>query len=132
MSSRLLATLGILVYAVAIPILEVNNTHVFNTQWPSHARLHEVWQLLTNSSIGALSLWLIWRKNEVRLSSILGLCLSGSFLLAFVMRASYGGSMDYMKGPEPSLFGLDIGVLGVGIVFALFVSALISRLGRPG
>lgn len=40
---KLLVTIGILFYALAVPLLEINATHVFNPEWVPHARLHEVW-----------------------------------------------------------------------------------------
>ena len=64
MIARILVTVGIVLYAVAVPVLEINDTHVFNPEWVPHARLHEVWQLVTNTAFGALSLWLVWFRNE--------------------------------------------------------------------
>lgn len=46
MTARIMITLCILLYAAGVPYLEVNETHVFNMEWPSHARLHNVWQLI--------------------------------------------------------------------------------------
>ena len=39
---------------LGVPILDINATHVFNPDWTPHVRIHEVWQLLTNSSLGVL------------------------------------------------------------------------------
>lgn len=62
MLGKLLVTLGIVFYAVVVPIFELNDSHVFNPNWEAHARLHEVWQLATNCAIGAFSFWLVWFK----------------------------------------------------------------------
>jgi hypothetical protein len=128
MIARVLITIGIALYAVAVPILEINDTHVFNPQWPPHARLHEVWQLISNTSIGLLSLWLTWFRNDLKMPAILTFVVTGSFLAAYVLRASYGGSMRHSDGSELTLVGVNAGVLGFGAAFAL--AALGLRLER--
>jgi hypothetical protein len=128
--ARVLVTIGVLIYALAVPVLEINDTHVFNPEWPPHARLHEVWQLATNSMIGLLSLWLAWGKGQVRLSALLALLVMGGFLLAYALRDLYGGSMVLVEGSaERTLLGLNLGVVGAAIVVAtaLAVLALESR-----
>jgi len=122
-------TFSIILYAIAVPVLEINNTHVFNSDWTPHVRIHEVWQLITNSSIGLLCLWLIWIKKETFVSSILSLLITGSFLLAFILKDYFGGSMKYLDGSEKTLLGINIGVLGFGLAFILVLfSLLIDKL----
>ncbi|MDX5297840.1 MAG: hypothetical protein LPK85_02695, partial [Gammaproteobacteria bacterium] len=77
MYSKIHLTLGILLYALAVPFLELNDTHLFNPEWVAHARLHEAWQLITNSAIGAYAAWLIWARDDVRLPSLLALMVTG-------------------------------------------------------
>lgn len=124
MIKKQLLTIGILIYAVGVPILEINNTHVFNPDWTPHARFHEVWQLLTNSGIGIFCLWLVWYKQKITLPSILGLLITGGFLLAFLIKDLYGGSMKYLDGSEKTVLGINIGILGFGIVFFIFLYTL--------
>jgi hypothetical protein len=50
--NRIIITFCIVLYAIAVPFLEINDTHVFNPDWTPHVRIHEVWQLITNSGIG--------------------------------------------------------------------------------
>jgi len=45
----------------------------------------------------------------------------GGFLLAFLIKDSYGGSMKYLDGSEKTLLGINIGVLGFGLAFALIL-----------
>lgn len=124
MKTKLLMTFGILIYSVGVPILEINSTHVFNPDWTPHVRIHEVWQLLTNSGMGLYCLWLVWQKQKIILPSILGLLITGGFLLAFVLKDLYGGSMKYLDGSEKALFGINIGILGFAIVFLTFLYTL--------
>lgn len=119
-------TFSVLLYAFAVPFLEINDTHVFNPDWTPHVRIHEVWQLITNSSIGLLCLWLVWKKNEYKTSTILSMLITGGFLLAYAIQDTYGGSMKYLDGSEKTLLGINIGVLGFGIAFLLLSFSLFS------
>ncbi len=118
---KVAVTFAIVLYAVVVPFLEINDTHVFNPDWTPHVRIHEVWQLITNSSIGLFCFWLLWRKNEINLPALLSLLVMGGFLLAFILQSSYGGSMKYLDGSEKTLLGINIGVFGFGIAFALII-----------
>lgn len=123
-------TLSVLLSAIVVPILEVNETHVFNPDWTPHVRIHEVWQLLTNTSIGVLYLWLTWVKKEVRLAAILCLLVMGGFLGAFALKDLYGGSMKFLDGSEKTLLGINIGVFGFGMAFLLVFVALLIDLKK--
>ncbi|NJB72835.1 hypothetical protein GGR42_003326 [Saonia flava] len=124
---KAIITFGIILYAVAVPFLEVNNTHVFNPDWTPHVRIHEVWQLITNSSVGILCLWLVWIKNDTKISAILSLLITGGFLLAFTLKDTYEGSMEYLDGSEKTLLGFNIGVIGFGTTFLLLLLTLLAR-----
>jgi hypothetical protein len=50
--------------------------------------------------------------------------VTGGFLLAFGLKALYGGSMKYLDGSEKTLFGINIGILGFGIAFILLMTTL--------
>ena len=57
--STITALLVAITFAIIVPVLELNDTHLTNPHWPEHARLHEAWQLLTNALIVLLAAWLI-------------------------------------------------------------------------
>jgi hypothetical protein len=130
MSGRILMTIGILIYGLAVPILEVNETHLFNPEWTPHARLHEAWQLATNTSLAAYSLWLVWVRGTVRLPGILAIFVTGGFMLAYVFRGVYDGSMVLSDGSEKLVFGISIGVVGFGLVLALSIAAMLLESRR--
>lgn len=121
MIKKIAITFSVIVYAIIVPVLEVNETHIWNSDWTPHVRIHEVWQLITNSSIGILCLWLVWYKKEYRLSTLLSLIVMGGFLLAFFLKDGYGGSMKYVDGSEKTLLGINIGILGFGVAFVLLI-----------
>lgn len=120
-TKKVTISLVILLYTVAVPFLEINDTHVFNPDWTPHAKIHEVWQLITNSSIGILCLWLVWVKNELKTSILLSMLVTGGFLVAYFLQDVYGGSMKYLDGSEKAILGINIGVLGFGISFILLI-----------
>lgn len=117
-------TFAVLLYAVVVPFLEINETHVFSPDWIPHAKIHEVWQLITNSSIGLLCLWLTWSKREYRLSAILSILVTGGFLLAFLLKDFYGGDMRFPDGTEKAVGGINIGILGFGIAIIFLIISL--------
>lgn len=124
-SKKITITFSVLLYAIVVPYLEINDTHVFNPDWTPHVRIHEVWQLMTNTSIGILCLWLAWYKNETKISALLSLLVMGGFLLAFMIKDTYGGSMVFLDGSEKTLLGINIGVWGFGIAFLLIILSFV-------
>ena len=125
MPHKLMISIGVLMYAVVVPILEINASHVFNPQWPEHARLHEVWQLVTNSALGAWCLNLAWARGDVRLPSLIALFVTGGFFAAYLLGPSYGGSMLHTDGTERTLLGINVGVIGFGAVMLMSLWTLL-------
>ena len=121
---RLLATVGIAFYAVAVPLLEVNASHVFNPAWGPHARIHEVWQLIANTSLGLFAAWRLWRRHDLRTATALNAIVMLSFLAAYALRDTYGGSMVVEGRGELRLVGLNIGVFGFGLALLCHGAAL--------
>lgn len=133
MLSKLLVTVGIVFYAVVVPILEINDTHVFNQAWAPHARLHETWQLFTNTALGAFSVWLVWGRNDLRLASLLTLFVTGGFLLAYWLRDGYGGSMVLSDGSEKMIIGVNLGLVAYTLAILLAgIAVAIDRRARGG
>ncbi len=131
MIKKIAITFSVILYAIVVPFLDINETHVWNPDWTPHARIHEVWQLITNSSIGVLCLWLVWYKREVQISTLLSLIVMGGFLLAFFLKDGYGGSMKYLDGSEKTVLGINLAVLGFGIAFVfLILSHVLTKIKK--
>lgn len=124
MLPKLLVTIGIVFCAVVVPVLEINDTHVFNPAWAPHARLHEVWQLFTNTALGVFSLWLVWSKHKICLPSWLTLFVTGGFLLSYWLRASYGGSMILSDGSEKLILGINLGLFAYTLAILMAIAAV--------
>lgn len=124
MFRKLSVTACVLTFGLIVPILEINDTHLFNPLWPAHARLHEAWQLMTNGALAATCLWLVWLQQRVRLASVIGLIVTGGFLAAYATRVAYGGSMLHTDGTELRALGANAAVLVMGAASALLTLML--------
>ena len=131
MIAKLMVTVGIVFYAVVVPILVINDTHVFNQAWEPHARLHETWQLFTNTAIGAYSVWLVWGRDNLRLASLLTLFVTGGFLMAYWLRDGYGGSMVLTDGSEKMILGVNLGLFAYALAILLAGLAVALERRRP-
>jgi len=116
--------LSAFIFTVLIPILELNTTHLTNPDWPSHARLHEAWQLLTNAAISVLGLGCVWTSRAPRLGIILSLIICISFLIAWSLGSSYGGSMLHSDGTQVAVEGINLAVIVVSVLTVLLVASL--------
>lgn len=122
MALKIFVTLTAFIFVVLLPVLEVGPSHVFNPDWPGHARLHEVWQLLSNATFALFAVWLVWRQGKPLYAAFISLVLNGSFLVAYAARAGYGGTMKHSDGSEMLLYGVNpaFGLLlslTIGLVF---------------
>ena len=107
-----------------IPLLEIGPTHVFNPDWPAHARLHEVWQLVTNGLLSILSVFLVHRDNSRWIAGTMCLTINLGFLAALTISSVYGGSMVHSDGSELLIAGINpasviLATLSLGILGGL-------------
>jgi hypothetical protein len=124
MIRKMAVTFAALLFGLIVPILEVNATHLLNPLWPSHARLHEAWQLLTNTAIALTCVWLAWRAGRVREAAALALLVVGGFLIAWATGWLYGGNMLHTDGTQIALGGVNVAVVfmvaaAAGLVWVL-------------
>ena len=127
MTAKLLITIATLIYGVAPMFADLNSTHVFHPEWTAHSKLHMGWLLGTNSSIAALSLWLIWNKGQELLTGILGFCVVGGFWIAAGTQDLYGGALSDPGGIETNILGLEGNVIAFGFVVVLLSIGLLMR-----
>ncbi|MBL0021055.1 MAG: hypothetical protein IPP23_01320 [Sphingomonadales bacterium] len=88
-----------------------------------HAKLHDVWQLITNSTFSAAAIYLAWTRTDLRLAAMLGLVAPVAFLVSYFTIDLYGGSMVNSDGTE-----LLFGSVNASFVMMLIVSGLLSYL----
>jgi len=125
--SKLLVSFGALFYVVVIPLLEWNHTHVFNPDWPPHARFHEVWQLFTHIALGLVAMWLVWVKGQIKLPALISCCVMGGVLFSHSLSFYVGGSVQ-SGNLSNKLLGLDLAIfVALMVVLLAMVAVLIER-----
>jgi len=132
MLSRIAVTLNGIVFILLIPYLEISATHVFNPDWPGHARLHEVWQLLTNAVLSVVAIWLVWRGTHSALALLIALILSGTFVGAYLMMDLYDGTMKHSDGSELLVLGVNPAIAIMVVLSVVLAIALARDLRREG
>ena len=125
MASKILLTLGTLIYCIAPLFADLNSSHVHHPEWTPHARLHMVWLLSVSASIGVLALYQIWLRGNELLAGVLGWIVLGSFWVAALTKDSYGGALADDGGLERLIMGLNGNVFGFGVATMLIVAGLI-------
>jgi len=60
---RLLISLATLLTGVVPWLTDWNDTHVFNPQWPPHARFHGAVSIALSTALSPVALWLLWRRS---------------------------------------------------------------------
>lgn len=126
---RLFIYINAAVFLFLIPYLEVGSTHVFNPDWPAHARLHEVWQLVTNGLASILAVILAWRGHNVRLGGIIALTINAGFLAALASSGLYGGGMAHSDGSELLVAGVNPASI-ILLTLSIGILAGIATYGR--
>ena len=125
-AGRIIITVALLATMVAPILADWNETHVFSVHWSPHARFHGVVASSMAFLVGALGLWLLWRRSaEPRVTALaaglLPLCYWGPFFLAALIPGT--GYQDPAH-PINHLFG----VLPMNFV-AAFGTCLSSGIG---
>lgn len=123
--------LSAVILSVVIPVMEISDTHLFNPEWPSHARLHEAWQLLGNAALAVFASILVWKNIAPRVGVVLALTLSSSFLIAWSVGPLYGGSMAHSDGSVVAIGGISVVVIGVAIITGLLLLGLRALIRQP-
>lgn len=128
--ARALVTLCLLVFPVLVPLLEVNASHLLNPSWPAHARLHEAWQLLANGAVALCAIAWTWMHGRFRQACLLGMLLAGSFVLAWLLREAYGGSMQGTTTGGSKVLGVDLAVAVMTATLCVFAKGLLGSRAR--
>lgn len=120
-----------LIQGLATLAIDFNQTHATNPLWPGHARFHVVWQSCGVALLSLLELVLIWlhstyRKEAFYLASVLAAMSPLAFLIAWLGRKIYEGTLSDPNGIPPvrlMLFGTRF---SIDLNLTAVVAALIS------
>jgi hypothetical protein len=86
LSSRLIFVLLAILLPLGSHLADFNRTHIFNPNWPPHAKFHGGQTLMFSWLLGICSVFFSWRKSEDRLTTI----LAASFFAAVYWIAQIG------------------------------------------
>lgn len=92
-AGRLLITVAAIATLVGPVGADLNPSHVFNPEWPPHARFHSVTSLAMTVGFSVMALWLTWRRSTEPLISLLvaasvPVLAWGSFFIALLVPGS--------------------------------------------
>jgi hypothetical protein len=113
-AGRGLLTLANLITVAAPVAADLNNSHIFNERWPSHARFHGVVALTMTSTLAGLNVWSLWSGSTDRRTSRLFAAAVpvgywAPFFLAPLVR---GTGVDDPPHPVPRVAGVPTSLLG--------------------
>jgi hypothetical protein len=129
--ARLLITVPAVFLVVGPPVADLNESHVLNPLWSSHARLHTVWLISTNALVSLTALALMWRpglavpRNSVLLAgTLVGAVLVG-FFVAGATQSFYGGAFTDSNGVGVTIGPTDANLAAFGVLLAVVAAALV-------
>ncbi|MBO0730975.1 MAG: hypothetical protein J2P57_17095 [Acidimicrobiaceae bacterium] len=100
---------------------DLNRTHVFNSDWPPHARFHNVagWGTIAGSQL--MSLWLTWRGGPdrelgVKVAALLPMIAWAPF---FVAVATPGAAVEDEPGELPRVIGIPLNLIPATLIPAI-------------
>lgn len=116
---RLLLSFVVISVAMAPLTADLNETHIYNHDWPPHARFHTAVLMFLSVGLTLMGLWLIWRRTlEFRTHAFLAMLIPvlswGSFFLALLLP---GTGAEDVPGELPRVAGLPLNLF----VAAVFV-----------
>lgn len=109
--SRLLFTLVAVAISVGPMFADFNKTHATNPLWTPHARFHVVWQVLSQTGISLVILYLLWsdapdRRVHLWIAAILNYVWGASFYATLASMRLYGGALKDVNGIKPFRFNI--------------------------
>lgn len=117
-------TLGTMVYSIIPAIADLNETHLLNPAWSEHARLHSAWFLAFTAAMAFMSLFILWKRDQLLLPSVVGLSFAGGFWVAVLTAPFYCGALVDKNGIETVVFSLDANVVTFSVLATIFLCAL--------
>ncbi len=109
-SSRIIFTLLAILMPVGAHLADFNATHIFNPEWPPHAKFHGPQTLMMSVGLGIMTILLAWRRTKDRQASVIS--AAGFAALYWVSQgfaAFYPGTAFFdpkFDTPNKYIFGL--------------------------
>lgn len=128
---RILMSIVAAVLIIGPAKADFNATHATNPMWTPHARFHVVWQVLYNSCISVVVLYLLWSASSaylthLYLAAVLNYLWGVNFVITLIAMPLFDGSLADVNGIKPfrfNIFGneylVDTNVFGCVILMTL-------------
>ncbi|MEZ5503724.1 MAG: DUF6640 family protein [Halioglobus sp.] len=109
--ARLILSFIAIMLAIGPAKADFNATHATNPLWPPHARFHVVWQVLYNSCISVVALFLLWTPSSdylmhIYLAAILNFIWGAMFYVTLASMSIFGGALADVNGIKPFRFNI--------------------------
>lgn len=108
---RLLFTIVATMIFVGPIFADFNKTHATNPLWTPHARFHVVWQVLSQTGVSLVILWLLWSDaadytTHIWVAAILNYVWGASFYATLASMPLYEGALKDVNGIKPFRFNI--------------------------
>jgi len=103
-------------------------THLFNPDWPPHARYHSACWLIVITLAALGSLWLLWgkyRERDSRLSILSAAFLPGMFYVSFLPALLFPGTSPWNDGEAPFQLVAPQVIIAAAMVIVLIIALLL-------
>ena len=114
-------------FVVSIAV-DWNDSHIYNPEWPPHARFHDILLLLFMTQLGLLLAWLMWREGAREVDVLLATLYTVFFWTPFFyIQAIVPSSSLGVGGADPTVHLIGLGIYVNAIVG--FVEAALATAG---
>lgn len=133
---RILISLVAVAISVGPMFADFNKTHATNPLWTPHARFHVVWQVLTQTGVSAVILYLLWVPStdyltHILLAAVLIYVWGASFFATLASMSLFDGSLKDVNGIKPfrfnifgSIYLVDTNLFGGTILMGINTAAV--------
>ncbi len=111
-------------------VADFNPTHATNPLWTPHARFHVVWQVFTNSTLAALTLYFIWGLGSLLLGALMNYIWIVTFFATLLVMPMFEGALADENGIKPIIWRFGDKVMKIDT--NLFGACLMSVVNTAG
>jgi len=129
---RILVSIVSLVTIFGAFIFDWDKTHIFNPDWPAHAKFHNGQTMSMGVALGLLSLWLLWRKKKISSFDFnLAVVIASLYWVTQASAILYPGTAFFDPNtvdlPRSHVFGFPVQVVLQMVLYLLLGGGLIVR-----
>ena len=124
MLGRGLLTLANVITVAAPVAADWNDSHIFNSRWPAHARFHGVTALAMATTLSSLNIWSIWSggRDPAAARFFAAAVPAAYWAPFFVAPLVPGTAVEDPPHPVPRLAGVPTSLLGAAATTAAAVA----------